>query len=59
MKKEKTKFLLFSYPRRLLTYEKLVKAERYEKRKNQVFDFFISEAPPLPLWGNWESGIGI
>ena len=36
---------------------KLVKAEGYEKRKNQVFAFFISETPPLPLWGNWEMEI--
>ena len=60
MKKEKTKFLLFSYPRRLLTYEKLVKAEGYGKRKTKFLLFSYPRRLRCPFGeiGNWNLGVG-
>ena len=39
-------FFRFAFPRRRLTYPKLVQAERSAKRKTEVFQICTSEAPP-------------
>ena len=60
MKKGKTKFLLFLYPRRLLTYEKLVKAEGYGKCKTKFLLFSYPRRLRCPFGeiGKWKLGVG-